>query len=74
MNILSLNPIPLSSLRDEQYFYLANKETAYIFILMSHTKNHYRVIDVKTNCMYDFPPYLVVLCDFTIDNQLTLKF
>lgn len=60
MDILSLNPIPLSSLRNEQYFYLTHNETVHTFILMSHTKNHYRVIDVKTNCMYEFPPYLVV--------------
>lgn len=74
MQISALNPVPLSSLRDEQYFYLTYKENVHIFILMSHTKNHYRVIDVKTNCMYDFPPYLVVLCDLIINNQLTLNF
>lgn len=74
MEIKTLNSVPLSSLRDEQYFYLTHENAVHTFILMSHTKNHYRVIDVKTNCMYEFPPYLVVLCDFIIDNQLTLNF
>lgn len=74
MEIINLNSVPLSSLCDEQYFYLNNKEIVHTFILMSHTKNHYRVIDVKTNCMYEFPPYMVVLCDSIINNQLTLNF
>lgn len=73
MEIVNLNRASLSELRDEQYFYLIGKEFLHTFILMSHTKNHYRVIDVKTNCMYEFPPYLVVLCDFIIDDQLTLN-